>query len=155
MCCLIELKLQHAICYCIVHMFVLSTCTSTLTSSAPSALEPNAQKPTYTHTHTQTHICSCHLPSPLTCRKMAESFWYSFTSCRLAMVSITPMALPAIAMAIDSSTTWRHSGMMANTSEMMRVQEKRADREDRSLGKTSNTLCSVFWLYYWSISNET
>lgn len=34
--------------------------------------------------------------------------------------------------------------MMANTREMMRVQEKRADREDRSLEKTGDTLCYVF-----------
>ncbi|TNN46030.1 hypothetical protein EYF80_043763 [Liparis tanakae] len=67
---------------------------------------------------------------------MAESFWYSFTSWRLAMVSITPMANPAIAMATDSSNTWLHSGMKANTSEMTRVQEKRATSEDWSLEDT-------------------
>lgn len=72
----------------------------------------------------------------LTCRKMAESFWYSFTSWRLAMVSITPMANPAIAMATDSSNTWLHSGMTANTSEMTRVQEKRASSEYWSLEDT-------------------
>lgn len=63
------------------------------------------------------------------------------------MVSITPMAKPAIAMATDSSTTWLHSGMMENTSEMMNVQEKRADRENRSLKETQKERQHHYALY--------
>lgn len=74
-----------------------------------------------------------------TCRKTAESFWYSFTSCRLAMVSITPMAVPANPMAMDSSMMWWQNGMKANTSEMMRVQKKRASRDDRRLEDRAQT----------------
>lgn len=70
-----------------------------------------------------------------TCKKTAESLWYKLTSCRLAMVSITPMAQPAAATMTASCTTSPHSGMTANTSEMMSVEEKRADRDEHSLSK--------------------
>ena len=103
-----------------------------------------------THAHTVSQL-SFPLPSvsSLTCRKMGESFWYSFTSCRLAMVSITPMALPAIAMAMDNSTMWWHNGMIANTSEMMKVQESRAIREDRSLQRTQKKEEDNVMLFVW------
>lgn len=85
------------------------------------------------HTDTKAHTAF------LTCKKTAESLWYKLTNCRLAMVSITPMALPAMAKVTNKGAMWRHSGMTANTREMMRVEEKRADSDEHSLLTWSNT----------------
>ena len=45
------------------------------------------------------------------------------------MVSITPIAVPAIAMATASMATLLQRGMNANTKEMRRVERKRDVRE--------------------------
>lgn len=42
--------------------------------------------------------------------------------------------------------------MMANTKEMMRVQEKRADRDDKSLKKTQ-ALCNISTFHSLTIEN--
>lgn len=49
------------------------------------------------------------------------------------MVSITPMAPPVIAMVTNKGAIWWQKGMAANSSEIMRVQKKRAKREARRL----------------------
>lgn len=50
------------------------------------------------------------------------------TSWMLAMVSMMPMASPDTAMAIASTRTLLHRGMMAKMTEMMRAETNRADR---------------------------
>lgn len=46
----------------------------------------------------------------------------------LAMVSITPIAKPDTAMAMASTRTLLHTGMMANITEMRRAETNRAAR---------------------------
>lgn len=50
------------------------------------------------------------------------------TSCMLAMVSIIPIAKPDTAIAMASTRTFSHRGMMANITEMMRAETNKADR---------------------------
>lgn len=64
------------------------------------------------------------------------------------MVSITPIAVPDIAMATASISTWWQSGMMANTTEMTRLETKRAEREQRSLerGGGREDIRALLWV---------
>lgn len=51
----------------------------------------------------------------------------------LAMVSMMPIASPDAAMAIASTRTLLHRGMMANITEMMRADTNKADKALNSL----------------------
>lgn len=64
------------------------------------------------------------------------------TSCMLAMVSIMPMARPDTAMAIASTRTLLHRGMMANITEMTRADTNRADKALKSLKGERDTCLS-------------
>lgn len=69
----------------------------------------------------------------LTWRNMVESFWYSLTSWKLAMVSMIPMAVPATAMATARAITLWQRGIIAKTTEMSSVETASADNEHFSL----------------------
>lgn len=62
----------------------------------------------------------------------------------LAMVSIMPMASPDTAMAIASTRTFLHRGMMANITEMMRAETNRADKALSNLKVEGFTLNGGF-----------
>lgn len=61
----------------------------------------------------------------------------------LAMVSMMPMARPDTAMAIASTRTFVHRGMMANITEMMRADTNRADKALKSLKGGERQLCKL------------
>lgn len=62
------------------------------------------------------------------------------TSCMLAIVSMTPMAKPEMAIAIANTSTLLHQGMMAKIIEMMRAETNNAERALNNLEEQEITM---------------